>query len=496
MNIPIWVLIAVGLILAISIVRGISLSKELSEAKTSCRNTEASLSEAKQEKELSDVKNRVELLNTLLSQRPTFEEKHSLEQKIATVSALLASFEEQNNIKQLQFQRDIATMNAQIETETHAREKRDRQVNLQLTSLKNVLDPEHDYPIAKHSGTNEELSVRVNDIIELARKVVIELAVYKTFYSNAQSNLTLFPYMAGIVSEFETRDIESLARKLDWGSNLERAKKVASIRAIRHDAQEKINQAKVAEYQLAYLLQMFPSLKDLLEYEYSALPHITAEDLSEYDTTRDFLSKEEWEHLSTTERNQLALDRYVASRKKTNWQVGRDYEEYVGYYFRKRGYSVDNYGVYMGLDDLGRDVIAKKGSKTYVIQCKYWSQKKEIHENHINQLFGTVTSYKIENNTADDSVIGVLVTNTQLSERAKKFAERLHIQFKEHFEIGDFPRIKCNIGHSEWGSRIYHLPFDQQYDAAKICNPGEFYALTVAEAEKAGFRRAFKWHGA
>ena len=341
-----------------------------------------------------------------------------------------------------------------------------------------------------------EIISKLYTLSNQSHKLINELLLYKGFYLNARSNLTLFPYMAGIVSEFETRDIEQLACRLDWGSNYERSKKVASIRAIRHDAQEKIEQAKVAEYQLAYLLQMFPSLKDLLEYEYSELPHITADDLSEYDSTRDYLSKEEWESLSSTERNQLALDRYVASRKKTNWQVGRDYEEYVGYRYRQLGYLVDNFGAYMGLDDLGRDVIAKKGSKTYIIQCKYWSQKKEIHENHINQLFGTVTSYKIENNASDDNVIGVLITNTQLSDRAKKFAERLHINYKEHFEIGDFPRIKCNIGHSEWGNKIYHLPFDQQYDATKICNPGEFYALTVAEAERAGFRRAFKWHGA
>ena len=36
---------------------------------------------------------------------------------------------------------------------------------------------------------------------------------------------------------------------------------------------------------------------------------------------------------------------------------------------------------------------------------------------------------------------------------------------------------------------------DQQYDTAIIePHKGEFYAMTVAEAEKAGFRRAFRWH--
>lgn len=475
MNVPVWILIVIGIVLAYFIISHVSMSKEITLAKSKCRELESSLSAEKQtckkqSMELSNYSAQTATLTELLSKRPTIEDKQQLETKVYETTALL-------------------------EASRNQRGRDNSRVQWEYFSIKSILNSEHKYT-ATEEASDRKLSTEAQDIALLAQKVIDELTLYKDFYEKAQSNLVLFPYMAGIVSEFETRDIETLARKLDWGKNIEREKKVASIRAIRHEAQEKIEQAKVAEYQLAYLLQMFPSLKDLLEYEYSELPHVTADDLSEYDTTRDYLSKEEWESLSTTERNQLALDRYVASRKKTNWQVGRDYEEYVGYRYRTLGFSVDNFGVYMGIDDLGRDVIAKKDGKTYVIQCKYWSQKKEIHENHINQLFGTVTSYKIENNASDESVIGVLITNTQLSERAKKFADRLHIKYKEHFEIGDFPRIKCNIGHSEWGSRIYHLPFDQQYDAAKICNPGEFYALTVEEAEKAGFRRAFKWHGA
>lgn len=455
MNIPMWLLIVAGIVFAFLSVCIFNLSKR--------NKIQHQLFEAEKSKN--------ESLSNLLSERPTIGQVRELERKLKAANDYIQS-------SKLPLNKEYS----EIESE--------------LAPLMQAVDYRNNLPFFTGSMSQAEIISKLYTLSNQSHKLINELLLYKGFYLNARSNLTLFPYMAGIVSEFETRDIEQLACRLDWGSNYERSKKVASIRAIRHDAQEKIEQAKVAEYQLAYLLQMFPSLKDLLEYEYSELPHITADDLSEYDSTRDYLSKEEWESLSSTERNQLALDRYVASRKKTNWQVGRDYEEYVGYRYRQLGYLVDNFGAYMGLDDLGRDVIAKKGSKTYIIQCKYWSQKKEIHENHINQLFGTVTSYKIENNASDDNVIGVLITNTQLSDRAKKFAERLHINYKEHFEIGDFPRIKCNIGHSEWGNKIYHLPFDQQYDATKICNPGEFYALTVAEAERAGFRRAFKWHGA
>jgi hypothetical protein len=46
------------------------------------------------------------------------------------------------------------------------------------------------------------------------------------------------------------------------------------------------------------------------------------------------------------------------------------------------------------------------------------------------------------------------------------------------------------------GENIYHLPFDQMYDATVVhTERGEFYARTVEEAEQAGFRRAFRWRG-
>jgi hypothetical protein len=46
------------------------------------------------------------------------------------------------------------------------------------------------------------------------------------------------------------------------------------------------------------------------------------------------------------------------------------------------------------------------------------------------------------------------------------------------------------------GERIYHLPFDQQYDKTAI-EParGQCYAITCAEAEAMGFCRAWRWRG-
>lgn len=315
-------------------------------------------------------------------------------------------------------------------------------------------------------------------------------------FEKANSNLEVIPYMAQIMADYETYELELLAKKLEWGHNEERLRKIKSIREIRKDAKKIVERYKEAEYQLAYLLNLYPNLQDVVDAEFEQLPLEEIKDISDYDGVRDYLSKEEYQKLSVCERNQLALDRYVESHKKSKWQIGRDYELYVGYKYSQMGFDVDYFGSYMGLEDLGRDLIVKKGTDYLIVQCKYWSLQKEIHENHITQLYGTMVCFCIENHIEKERVEGILITNTKLSEMAKKMAEYLGIRYKENFAMEDYPRIKCNIGHGADGlTKIYHLPFDQQYDVTKIKGPGEFFALTVKEAEDAGFRRAFKWFG-
>ena len=312
----------------------------------------------------------------------------------------------------------------------------------------------------------------------------------KSFLEN---NVKSMPFLAGMIADYLTYDIEILAKKLDWGHSIERTKKVASIREIRKNAQERIAEAKVATYQLEYLKALYPSLEDILDTDYKELTF--KNEIPEYDPVRKFLNKEDWFTLSESERNQKALDNYIMSHHKTKWQIGRDYELYVGYLYSKKGFKVDYYGSFNNIDDLGRDLIVITPEKTLIIQCKYWSKEKLIHEKHINQLFGTTVSYSIENNIPLNKITGILITNTYLSERAKDFCHRLNIQYKENLQLGDFPRIKCNIGKDEYGftTKIYHLPMDQQYDKVKIDKEGEFLAFTVSEAEEHGFRRAFKW---
>lgn len=317
-------------------------------------------------------------------------------------------------------------------------------------------------------------------------------ALRKLFDSSTKS----IPYFSGIMADYLTIGYEELAQKLDWGHSKERAAKVASIRQIRSEAKEQIEQAKEAQYKLEYAFSLFPALRDLVDDEFHLLPP-DLNDIPEYDRTRDYLSKEEFRSLTPAQKSQLALDRYINSHNKTNWQIGRDYELSIAYQLQQHGYTVDTYGSYMGLEDLGRDLIAKNGSIALVVQCKYWSKDKIIREKHLAQLYGTTVCYQLENKGFAGKFVPVFVTNIALSSEARRFAKYLNIVVREGTPFQEFPRIKCNIGKDENGveTKIYHLPFDQQYDSVKIDKPGELYARTVQDAERNGFRRAYRWHG-
>ena len=320
------------------------------------------------------------------------------------------------------------------------------------------------------------------------------------YVNNTESNLRMLPFMAKVMADIHTIDIESLANILAMGKDKKQAEKAVRIKQIRKEVQERLERYKMAEYQLEYLKQLYPVLDDVLESEYSDLPTSAINELPDHDVARDYLSKEEWNKLTATERNQLALDRYCQGHNKTKWQIGRDYELFVGFECTQTGYEVDYFGSNMGLEDLGRDIIAKKGNKVLIIQCKYWSEQKVIHEKHIAQLYGTTMCYCMENEVQQsffqkDVVQAVLVTNIKVSDKAREFAEYLGVKVIENHAMGKFPRIKCNVGKDEDGrtTKIYHLPFDQQYDNVKINKPEERFVFTVREAEDAGFRRAYKW---
>ena len=82
----------------------------------------------------------------------------------------------------------------------------------------------------------------------------------------------------------------------------------------------------------------------------------------------------------------------------------------------------------------------------------------------------------------------------QMADLSRRFASELHIKLEESIPLDfSYPCIKCNISRKS-EEKIYHLPFDQQYDNTKIeRESGELYCSTIKEAEGLGFRRAKKY---
>lgn len=381
-------------------------------------------------------------------------------------------------------------------------------VRKELTSTKALIEQYERELIRKDKVINAkdellERTVKEKDakIASITREKNLELERRNSeFEKMLEGNLKSMPYLAGMMADYLTYDIEVLAKHLDWGADQKRLKKVKDIREIRKEASDRIEAAKEAEYQLAYLLEIYPELQDIIETDYRDIFVANSiEDYSEnYDNTRRYLNRDEWDRLSESDRNQLALDRYIESRSKNKWQIGRDYEESVAYnMYELDGWNAEPTGITQKLEDMGRDIIAKKGRAVDIVQCKYWSKDKVIHEKHVFQLFGTTILYMMDHRGEGLIITPVFVTNIELSPVAREAARFLKVKVIENYPMHSFPRIKCNIGRDEYGlqTKIYHLPMDQQYDNVLIdYSKGEFRAFTVREAEMKGFRRAYRWH--
>ena len=318
---------------------------------------------------------------------------------------------------------------------------------------------------------------------------------YRNIDKIRNSSSTQYPWLAKLYAEYD--NIRDQQRENNLREKRPPALKAAEeVKAIRQEKKNILQKAKMLEYQLSCYESLFPWLEDYKDISptetYDHLQsHIETED-SEYNSVmRNWLSREEYDNLPNVKKYQLALDRYK-QKKKSAWQIGIEYERYIGYLYECAGYSVRYHGALMGLEDMGRDLIADNGAELLIIQCKRWAKEKQIHEKHIFQLYGTMVLSTLQNPRI--SVKGVFVTTTTLTDIAKRCAQYLNIQVIESKPLADYPLIKCNI--SKNGEKIYHLPMDLQYDRA-IITPykGDCYVSTVKEAEDLGFRHAYRWSG-
>ncbi|MDL0088496.1 restriction endonuclease [Campylobacter gastrosuis] len=187
---------------------------------------------------------------------------------------------------------------------------------------------------------------------------------------------------------------------------------------------------------------------------------------------------------------QKILDRYedeMAFRKPE--EIGARYERYIGYLYEISGYDVTYNGIIMGKKDDGIDIIAKKKNEMIIIQCKWYKEESEIHNNTIRQLNDNLNDYTQDN--PNKKVIARLYSvYDNLDEQAKAKIARTQI---EHIILpydNNYPKIKCNTN-KDTNEKIYHLPGVGQYDRIKMHQKNKFYIKTISEAEKLGFRLSY-----
>ncbi len=333
--------------------------------------------------------------------------------------------------------------------------------------------------------------------LETERKKLLECIKLKDEFYNSMSTLSdvSVKYLTELVADFKFIQYDISAEYLQTKKRpaLEEAKRILELK---QESKLYHEQYKQMLYKYEVLCGLFPELSTYIE-DFESIKQLndftTLDNLqNDYDRVRDYVSKEDYANLSIDDRNQKALDIYINRPNKTKWQIGRDYEMYIAYRYRSEGCNVIQFGIEKKLEDMGRDLIVFDKNKILIVQCKYWSETKLIHEKHIAQLYGSTVEYDLNNRISNGNIVvePVFVTNINLSETAKRFAKTLKVTVHK-IDLGVFPRIKCNVNNNE---KIYHLPFDQQYDRTKIENKDEMYAFTVKEAVEAGFRRAFRFH--
>ena len=140
---------------------------------------------------------------------------------------------------------------------------------------------------------------------------------------------------------------EEVEKRLRWKSQPAKSSADEISEAKRKFRKSQI-ECKTMLYKYEFLLTAFPELRKYVEDEKGLLSLSEAQSYNDfsdnYDRVRDYLSADEYRRLTTTQRNQLALDRYNA-RPKSNWVIGTEFEMYCEHILRRRGFETIDYGV-------------------------------------------------------------------------------------------------------------------------------------------------------
>ena len=199
-----------------------------------------------------------------------------------------------------------------------------------------------------------------------------QLASDQELFEKARSDaLSASSWLAQEYADIDAKKAEITAYQLKTKSHpaFTAADKVQEFGRLRREA---VYQAKAAQYQLDYLLSLNPHLEDELDMSPAEAAKLLPDhdESSSEDPCKAWLSPEEYRNLPNVQKWQRALDHYN-NRKKSNWQIGIEYERYIGYLLEQKGYRVRYFGATEGRADMGRDLIAENKKQILIVQCKH-----------------------------------------------------------------------------------------------------------------------------
>ena len=181
-----------------------------------------------------------------------------------------------------------------------------------------------------------------------------------------------------------------------------------------------------------------------------------------------------------TVRLQQNLEDYLRHRwpNKTPWQVGRDFERYVGFRYEERGYKVTYNGITEHEEDYGVDLFCVSEARVLAVQCKNW--KDPVMWREVAMIAGA--SLAAARSAGWLSAIPVLLTTGPLPTETIQYANRANVVVRRVVPR-EYPVIKCKRS-----SNYFHLPWHSNYDRTKlISDQGDRRVFRVEEAVLDGF---------
>jgi restriction system protein len=126
----------------------------------------------------------------------------------------------------------------------------------------------------------------------------------------------------------------------------------------------------------------------------------------------------------------LESQRGIESLRTITWRV---FEELVGEVYRRKGYSVTEYGG--GGPDGGVDLVLKKGGERIFVQCKHW--KMDVGVKIARELYGVMT--------AEHATGGIIISSGKFTQEAIDFIKGKPLEMVDGAKLSEMiSQVKTN----------------------------------------------------